>query len=75
MTQTRTGSFAETVANTAVGFGVSVVANVVVLPWFGYAVTAGDALGIGVVFTAISLIRGYVLRRLFNGLRFGNRPA
>lgn len=72
MTQTRIGSFVEAAANIAVGFAINWYANMIVLPWFGYDVTAGDAFGIGLVFTAISLVRSYVLRRWFNGLRFGN---
>jgi len=73
MTQTRIGSLAEAAANIAVGFTINWTANMLVLPWFGFNVTAGDAFGIGLVFTAISLARSYVLRRWFNGLRFGNR--
>lgn len=73
MTQTRLGSLAEAWANIAVGFGVNFIANLVVLRWFGFHVTAGDAFGIGVIFTVISLVRTYILRRWFNGLRFGNR--
>ena len=72
MTQTRIGGFVEATANITVGFAINWYANMIVLPWFGYDVTAGDALGIGLVFTAISLARSYVLRRWFNGLRFGN---
>ena len=72
MGQTRKGSLAESLANIAVGFGINYVANLTVLPLFGYNVTPHDALGIGVVFTGISLARSYVLRRYFNGLRFGN---
>jgi len=72
MTQTRIGSFVEAAANIAVGFAINWYANMIVLPWFGYDVTAGDAFGIGLVFTAISLVRSYVIRRWFNGLRFGN---
>lgn len=63
-------SAVEAVANVAIGWGVNVVANMIVLPWFGYAVTARDAVGIGVVFTAISLVRSYGLRRLFNRIRW-----
>lgn len=74
MTQTKLGSFAEAWANIAVGFGINYCANLLVLPWFGYNVTPKAALGIGVVFTVISLVRSYVLRRWFNGLRFGNAP-
>lgn len=55
--------------NTVAGFGISVVANMIVLPAFGYAVSIGDSLAIGVVFTAISFIRSYILRRIFNSLR------
>lgn len=74
MAQTRLASFVEAWANIAVGFGINFTANLIVLPWFGFDVTPTDALGIGVVFTAISLARSYVIRRWFNGLRFGNRP-
>lgn len=70
--QTKLGSFVEAWANIAVGFGINFVANLLVLPMFGFGVTPSDALGIGVVFTAISLARSYVLRRWFNGLKFGN---
>lgn len=73
--QTKLGSFVEAWANIAVGFGVSFAANLLVLPHFGFNVTATDALGIGVIFTVISLVRSYVLRRWFNGLRWGNREA
>lgn len=72
MTQTRIGSFVEATANITVGFAINWYANMIVLPWFGYNVTPSDAFGIGLVFTAISLVRSYVLRRWFNGLRFGN---
>lgn len=59
-------SAVEAAANVAVGYIVSVAATAVVMPAFGYRVTAGDALGISAVFTAVSLVRSYVLRRAFN---------
>lgn len=74
MTQTRTGSFVEAWANIVVGIGVGFVANLIVMPWFGFNVRPGSAIGISLIFTVISLVRSYVLRRWFNGLRFGNRP-
>ncbi len=70
--QTRMGSFVEAWANILVGFSVNFIANLAVLPLFGFNVTPSDAFGIGLVFTAISLARSYILRRFFNGLRFGN---
>lgn len=74
MAQTRLGSFAEAWANIAVGFGINFTANMLVLPLFGFAITASKAFGIGVIFTVISLARSYVLRRWFNSLKFGNTP-
>lgn len=73
MAQTKLGSFAEAWANIAVGFGINWCANMLVLPLFGFHVTASQAFHIGIVFTAISLVRSYILRRWFNGLKFGNK--
>jgi len=41
-------------------------ANLTVLPAFGYNVTLFDGAAIGLAFTFISLIRSYVIRRVFN---------
>lgn len=76
MTQTRLGSIVEAWANIAVGFTINFSANAVVLPLFGFtSLTAAKNFEIGVIFTGISLVRSYVLRRWFNGLKFGNREA
>lgn len=73
MAQTRFGSFVESWANIAVGFAINWTANMVFLPMFGFStLTAFKAFGIGLVFTCISLVRQYVLRRWFNGLRWGH---
>lgn len=66
--QSKLHSLLEAWVNIAVGFWISVVANLVVLPLYGYPVSVGDAFGIGLIFTAISLVRSYVLRRIFNRL-------
>ena len=71
--QTRIGSFAEAWANIAVGFAVNWTANMLILPLFGFHVTGAVAFQIGLWFTAVSLVRQYVLRRWFDGLKFGNR--
>jgi hypothetical protein len=77
MAQTKLGSFVEAWANIAVGFTINFAANMTILPWFGFKVSAGSAFEIGLIFTAISLARSYVLRRWFNGLKFGHdsKPA
>ena len=64
--QSRTGAFVEAWMNVLVGYGINVMANLLVLPAFGIAVTVVDAAGIGVVFTVISVVRSYCLRRWFN---------
>ncbi len=66
MSQTRRGSALEAAANVAVGYGVAVALNLAVLPLFGLPVTGGQAAGVAAIFTAVSLARSYVLRRLFN---------
>lgn len=76
MSQTRTGSLAEAIVNIVIGFGINWTCNMVFLPMFGFtSLTAAKAFGIGLVFTGVSLIRQYVLRRWFNGLRWGNREV
>lgn len=64
--QSRTGAFVEAWTNVLVGYTINLVANLAVLPLFGFHVTVLDAAGIGIIFTVISVIRSYCLRRLFN---------
>lgn len=69
MRQSRRMSLLESVANVVVGYGVAVVAQIVVFPLFGLEVTLSQNLQIGLVFTGVSLVRSYVLRRAFEALR------
>ena len=64
--QTKRRSFIEAVTNVLIGYLVAVISNLIVLPLFGYQVSLFDGFAIGVVFTVISLIRSYVIRRVFN---------
>jgi di/tricarboxylate transporter len=66
MNQTRLMSLAEAAANVVLGFGLAVVTQIVVFPLFGFAPSLSQNLRIGLVFTLVSLARGYVLRRLFD---------
>lgn len=69
MTQTRMGSFVEAWANIIIGFAINWSANMLIFPLFGFEITGGQAFAVGLIFTAISLVRSYVLRRLFNRIR------
>ncbi|MBI2750853.1 hypothetical protein DBR23_05900 [Acidovorax sp. HMWF018] len=66
MNQTRLGSLIEALMNVAIGLLVSVVANAIVFPRFGFQPTVGENVAISLIYTAISIARQYVLRRWFN---------
>lgn len=70
MTQSRRHSAVESIANVAIGYGVAVASQIVIFPMFGIHIPLGDNLLIGLWFTAISIVRSYALRRLFNRLTY-----
>lgn len=72
--QSRFMSFVESLANILVGFGVAILSQVIVFPIFGIHVPFVTNLWIGLWFTVISLIRQFILRRYFNGLKFTKCP-
>ena len=69
MAQSKRGSLIEAVTNTVVGYALAVTTQFAVFPAFGLRVGVVENLGIGLIFTAVSLIRGYLLRRIFNRWR------
>lgn len=69
MKQSRGMSMVEAVANVLVGFGIAVGTQVMVFPLFGLQASIEDNLLIGAIFTVVSIVRGYTLRRLFEALR------
>ena len=64
--QSKSASLCEAITNVSFGFGISVLANFYVLPLWGFKVSPRTSLEIGLAFTLISVIRSYLLRRLFN---------
>jgi hypothetical protein len=65
--QTKLGSIVEAWANIAVGFTINFIGNLLVWPLLGiHGVGAQVAFTAGLIFTAISLVRQYVIRRWFN---------
>lgn len=69
MRQSRRMSLGESLSNILVGLIVSVLANSIVFPWFGFHLTVGDNLSIAAIYTTISLVRSYCMRRFFEVLR------
>lgn len=64
--QSRVMSAAEAITNVLIGYTIATAATYVILPLHGYQITTQKALSISLAFTAISLARSYILRRLFN---------
>jgi hypothetical protein len=67
--QSRTMSLVEASTNVVVGYLLAVVTQFAVFPLFGLTVSVADNLVIGGIFTAVSLLRSFALRRLFESLR------
>ena len=66
--QSRWMSLAESVTNIVVGYSLAVLTQVIAFPLFGLSASLGENLGIGAVFTVVSLVRSFALRRAFNAL-------
>lgn len=66
MGQTRRGSLLESLVNIVVGYSINFTANLLIFPLFGWHISPRENLTLGVIYTGISLVRSYGLRRLFN---------
>ena len=66
MAQTKLESAIEVVVNVLIGYVVATVSQIMIFPLFGIFLPLSDNLLIGAYFTAISIVRGYVVRRFFN---------
>lgn len=64
--QSKKMSLVETCASTAIGYLVALATQMVVFPLFGLSVSLTANLWIGAIFTVVSIVRGYAVRRLFN---------
>ena len=68
-------SLVEAATNVVVGYGLAIATQIAVFPWFGIEAALGEHLTIGLAFVAVSLVRGYLLRRLFERLRVASRSG
>ena len=64
--QTKKQSFIESLTSTTIGIIIGIVLNLTILPIFGYPVSVVDSLFISIIFTIVSIIRSYIIRRWFN---------
>ena len=64
--QTKKWSMIETLVSVGIGLLIGVILNMLVLPLFDYDVSLTDGVLISIIFTAVSVVRSYVVRRIFN---------
>ncbi len=64
--QTKKQSLIESITNTLVGFCISLGASFIIFPMVGIESTGSKNIIIVLFFTVISIVRGYVIRRVFN---------
>ena len=69
MRQSRRMSLTEAAANVVIGYAIAVATQVAVFPLFGIRIAISDDLAIGGIFALVSLLRGFVLRRVFERFR------
>lgn len=75
MKQSRTMSLVEALANVAVGYWVAATTQMVAFPLFGLTTSLGENMAIGAVFTVVSIVRSYTLRRAFEVMRVGQKAT
>ena len=71
MTQSRAMSAVEALANVCVGWCVALGLQLLLFPVIGAQVTLAQNLALSAAFTMVSLIRSYLLRRLFTAIGQG----
>jgi hypothetical protein len=62
-------SFVEALANVTFGYLIALATQVVIFPLLGLHLPLGTNLLIGAVFTIVSIVRSFVLRRMFEAIR------
>jgi hypothetical protein len=63
--QTKKNSLIESVTNTVIGFIISLLIQLIIYPVMDIPVTFNQNITITLVFTIVSIIRGYIIRRFF----------
>lgn len=67
MSQSRVGSLIEAFINVVIGFTINYIANLLIFPLFGMHISLSNNFLMGLIYTGISIVRSYAIRRWFNG--------
>ena len=66
MSQTKLGSFIEAWVNVLIGFTINYIANLLIFQLFGFHISLLAKFYMGLLYTVISVVRSYCIRRWFN---------
>lgn len=66
--QSKKASMIEVCINTLAGYLIALLTQILIFPIFDIHISTGSSMIIAVIFTVISIVRSYVMRRIFNYL-------
>jgi hypothetical protein len=69
MSQSKKHSLLESISNVILGLLISFLIQLWIYPLLGIPVTINQNIFITTVFFIASFLRGYIIRRIFNGIR------
>lgn len=69
MEQSKRMSLIEATSNVVVGYIVSLVIQLTIFPLFGVYITLESNIILAIIFTIVSIIRSYTLRRIFSRVK------
>lgn len=64
--QTKKQSLIEACMNVVIGFTIAVLTQIAIFPLFDIHIPLQTDLAIGAIFTVVSLVRSYAIRRYYN---------
>ncbi len=67
--QSRKYSLIESISNVCIGYGVALLSQIIIFPFFDIQVSIKDNIYIGIWFTIISILRSFILSRVFNAIK------
>ena len=66
--QSKKHSLFESLTNTFIGLITAFITQLIIFPWFGIHIKLVDNFLILIIFTSVSIVRSYAVRRFFNYL-------
>lgn len=67
--QNKKTSFIESIIQTFTGLIISFIIQIIIYPYLDIKVSINQNIFITLIFTIASIIRGYIIRRIFNNLK------